>query len=272
MSVFFIGGAPRTGTSLLNAILCSDETVHPILPEAKYIRHLMRAYRYGRDAFDVETKEYFAHPEGLRAFTAHQIEAICEALMLRFPGTLHQVFKNPEMTPVLPDLLQILPEARAVITIRDPRDMVASLITLHDRQKEEGQESWVTRAGRDAAIYARTFNGIYSPISNLPEKALYRRMLTIRYEDMVEDTETSLTRIAGFTGLDVTGFSEDPAWRAELRAKVPRAVSVWRGDLWGGPVTASSVGNFHEVLKPEEISAVEDICAPYLDGFGYQPV
>ncbi|MEQ9328902.1 MAG: hypothetical protein RJQ21_16600, partial [Rhodospirillales bacterium] len=84
MTVFFIGGAPRSGTSLAHAAICSDPALHPMLPEARYLRHLIRAHRYGKAAFDTETRDYFAHPEGLRAFTASQIEAILDALRLRF--------------------------------------------------------------------------------------------------------------------------------------------------------------------------------------------
>lgn len=272
MTVFFIGGAARTGTSLAYAAICSDPALHPILPEAKYLRHLIRAHRYGLAAFETETREFFAHQEGLRAFTASQIAAICDALRLRFPETRHQAFKNPESTPYLPDFLDVLPDARAVVMVRDPRAVVASLHAIHDAQKAQGIESWVTRCGRDATSFAQAYNSYYAPISNLADKSIYRRMLTLRYEDMVGNPGESFERLAGFTGLDIAGFAENPVWRNELRQNTTAAVALWRGPLWGKPVSASRVGCWRDALTADEISAVEEVCAPYLAGFGYTGV
>jgi hypothetical protein len=272
MTVFFIGGAARTGTSLAYAAICSDPALHPILPEAKYLRHLIRAHRYAQAAFETETREYFAHPEGLRAFTASQIAAICDALRLRFPETRHQAFKNPESTPHLPDFLDVLPDARAIVMVRDPRAVVASLHAIHDAQAALGIESWVTRCGRDAAALAHAYNSFYAPISNLADKHLYKRMLTLRYEDLVTSPGKWFERLADFTGLDIAGFAANPVWRNELRQDTSDAVTLWRGPLWGKAVSASRVDTWREALTEDEISAIGEVCAPYLAGFGYSDV
>jgi len=39
----FIGGSARTGTTLLQNILCADKTVNPLLPEAAPVRLLLKA-------------------------------------------------------------------------------------------------------------------------------------------------------------------------------------------------------------------------------------
>ncbi len=272
MTVFFIGGAPRSGTSLAHAAICSDPALHPMLPEARYLRHLIRAHRYGKAAFDTETRDYFAHPEGLRAFTASQIEAILDALRLRFPGTHHQAFRNPESTPYLPDFLEVLEDARAIVMVRDPRDVVASLFALQDAETAKGIESRLTRAGRDAALLARTYNSFYAPISNLADKATYRRMLTLRYEDMVTDPDGTFGRLGAFTGLDIGGFAQNPVWRTELLQDATPETVLWRGPHWGKPVSAKRTGIWREALTGDEISAIEETCAPYLAGFGYAGV
>tara|TARA_R110000787_G_scaffold16622_15_gene50488 strand:- start:31071 stop:31889 length:819 start_codon:yes stop_codon:yes gene_type:complete len=272
MSVLLIGGAPRTGTSLLNAILCSDPAVHPMMPEATYLRYLMRAYRYGQDAFEAEVKEYFAHPEGLNAFTASQVEALCDALELRFPTTRHQVFRSPRLTPVLADLLNILPDARGMVMVRDPRDVVASLFCLHDRQIRAGQQSWLTRAGRSADYLAKAYNGFYAPVSNLPDKSLYKRLLTVRYEDLVQLPDENIERIASYSGLALSGFAGQTGWRSELIDETVPDIRPGPDDLWGKPISDRQVGAFHKVLNEAETDVVQEICSAYMAGFGYQPV
>lgn len=272
MSVLFIGGAPRTGTSLLNAILCSDPAVHPMMPEANYLRYLMRAYRYGDDAFAGEVKEYFAHPEGLRAFTASQVESLCEALELRFPATRYQVFRSPRLTPVLADLLTVLPDAQALVMVRDPRDVVASLLCLHDRQISAGQESWLTRAGRSAEYLAKAYNGFYAPVSNLRDKSLYKRLLTVRYEDLVQLPDENIERIASYSGLDLSGFAGQARWRSELIDEVAEDARSGPDNLWGRPVSDQQVGAFHKVLSTAETGVVQEVCSAYMAGFGYQSV
>ena len=44
MSIVFIGGTHRSGTTLMRSILCGAPGSHPAIPEDRYLRFLAMAY------------------------------------------------------------------------------------------------------------------------------------------------------------------------------------------------------------------------------------
>ena len=48
MSYVFIGGCMRTGTTLLQSILCGDGATNPLIPEAQWLARLLFLFLYGR--------------------------------------------------------------------------------------------------------------------------------------------------------------------------------------------------------------------------------
>ena len=59
MSKFFVGGSPRSGTTLLHLLLCRDnETNKPTL-ESGYFRIPFHAYSQAKQEFDRYSKHYF---------------------------------------------------------------------------------------------------------------------------------------------------------------------------------------------------------------------
>ena len=45
MTYFFIGGCPRSGTTLLQNIICSNTKVNPLIGEVGYLYHLVKIGR-----------------------------------------------------------------------------------------------------------------------------------------------------------------------------------------------------------------------------------
>ncbi len=56
MSVFFVGGINRSGTTLFQSILCSDSDTNPLIHEASYLRSIVDAYISGQQKFDEHNK------------------------------------------------------------------------------------------------------------------------------------------------------------------------------------------------------------------------
>ena len=68
MSYIFIGGSQRSGTSLVNQLLCSDEAANPFLAECSYMRHLIQPYISLRNQAPDEIPYYFENIENFRQF------------------------------------------------------------------------------------------------------------------------------------------------------------------------------------------------------------
>ena len=51
MNYVFIGGCARTGTTLMQSILCSDSATNPLIPEAQWLGRLLSMYKWSLGTF-----------------------------------------------------------------------------------------------------------------------------------------------------------------------------------------------------------------------------
>src|SRR5262249_47468058 len=63
----FVGGAPRSGTTVTHALICTSARVSEYHPEISFFRGLTQAYRNGRGAWKQHTSAFFSDPEAFRA-------------------------------------------------------------------------------------------------------------------------------------------------------------------------------------------------------------
>lgn len=107
----FIGGAARSGTTLLQSILCADEDANPLVREAQWITHFARLYRWSKDNFAAIQNDYFASPEECRDFHAKLLTQFLAQASQRLGERPCLVLKNPEMTALFGDLRELATEA-----------------------------------------------------------------------------------------------------------------------------------------------------------------
>ena len=57
--IVFVGGAPRSGTSVTHALICTSRSVSPYHREISFFRGIPLAYRNGRAAWREHTRHFF---------------------------------------------------------------------------------------------------------------------------------------------------------------------------------------------------------------------
>lgn len=268
----FVGGAQRSGTTLLQRLLCQDPRANPMLGEAKYLRNLLAAYRQACLNFEAETCFYFPDRDALRLFHVGIVEQLLARTRSLYPGTGALVLKEPHLTLYFPELAELLARARFLLIVRDPRDAVASMIRVGERLAAGGADDVFVRlfAGRDMAALGRHYLSFYMPA--LSAAALAGRLLLLRYEDLVADPGAVVARAAAFAGLDAHAI--DPARRDEGEALEARRQSpykrAWLTDLDAAPVSAERIGAYRGVLSEQEARALGTACAAFMERFGYR--
>jgi len=156
--LIFVAGGPRSGTTLLQGLLCSSPDTNPLIGEATDLALLVNAYCRSRELFQGEQRDYFDDLTDLQRFYASIVTAWLAKTAQRFgqPATL--VLKSPAFTPVLPDLLELLPQAIAIVAVRDVRDTVASLLKIGHKLKtsSDPRQTHQTHQTRQLNPHAQT--------------------------------------------------------------------------------------------------------------------
>ena len=200
----FVGGAPRSGTTLLQNMLDS----HPDIfggPELMHLQAIMRL----RDQLLITdrngwTREFYTS-DGVDRMIGNMVEELLLPLADRHDARLIAE-KTPVNVLVFEDLLALLPGSRCIHIVRDPRAVVASMLRAGKRLR--GTELERT-APRDAEVRAFT-TSVRTAIAYVQRchraglaaaEAAPDRLLTVHYERLVSDPAGETRRLCAF--LDV---------------------------------------------------------------------
>jgi tetratricopeptide (TPR) repeat protein len=250
-SPVFIVAFPRSGTTLLEQML----DAHPALvtmDEQPFLQYAIdRMMDLGID-----------YPAGLARLTPAQLAAVREyywSLTRRkvqlSPGQW-LIDKNPLNLLRLPAIRRLFPNARILLAIRHPCDVVLSCFMQHFRAPE------FALLCRDlptlARGYRRSFDFWYEQLPLL--QPVVRE---IRYETFVDAFEAESRDIMAFLGLDWAAAQRAPAAHAMSKGFIstPSYAQVIE------PVNRRAVGRWkpYEAWFGEALSVLQ----PYLDRWGY---
>lgn len=266
----FVVGVPRSGTTLLRAMLDS----HPALAvpgESPFLvrlsgRRYARAGRFETERFlaDLLAEDRFrrwglAPGEVRRALLGPPPEGFADAVRRVYGayatsrGKPRYADKTPGHVRHVGLLSRLFPEARFVHLIRDGRDVALSLGELgwEPRGLEAAAALWLrmVRAGRRAG------------------RALGpSRYREVRYEELVADPRGELRSLCGFLDLDFDERMLDyPARAAEVLAPL-RSPEAHRS-LFLPPTRG--LRDWRREMTPGNLARFESVAGPLLEELGY---
>lgn len=135
---------------------------------------------------------YFTEGEFFRIQKSHLLDLIQPMIAPLKEGELF-LEKSGQHARCIPDIVSMLPEARFIHILRDPRDVVASLLAAN----RSWGAWWAPGHAKAAAqIWVRHVRPAREAGRSLPSW----QMLEIKYEDLLTDTEAQLKSCADFLG------------------------------------------------------------------------
>jgi sulfotransferase family protein len=153
-------------------------------------------------------------------------------------------------------IAELFPRAQFIHVYRDPRDVAASYL----------EQYWCSKG--TALGCARHIKRTYDHADRLASHVGPARFTTVRYEDLVADSERELRRLCAFLGEDY-----DPAMLRHQEAASTGFLEVEEG--WKGmtreSLTSSRIGRYAAKLDPRQIWMVERTLGDALRGHGYEP-
>lgn len=258
----------RSGTTALQSLICSTPQTNPLIPECDFLIELVMLYRRNRDAFaGAKLPPYFGNLAALEAYMQETTRRFLDVARLQYRPATTLAIKNPELTPYLPEFFKLCPSSRLVVSIRDPRDTIASIVDVATRLAEQGQKLYVVGEGRDIANAAGYFNAIYQPLFAAAEQSreFAEALLFVRYEDLCLRSEEVVDAVQRHCGIDLSHYDPGQDWRRAMGVDQ----SAWSTRLWGKGVSPDSIGRFRSVLTNEEVAHIEEACSAVMSRFGY---
>jgi Flp pilus assembly protein TadD len=250
----FLGGHPRSGTTLIEQILGAHPGVRGFDEP---------------DAFTLEIGNRLAPMQAERKLTAEALEAVPARArsemgkrylkrLLRNEGAGAELLldKNPSPTTQLHLWLRVFPEMKVIIALRDPRDVLVSTFfqTLNGLTATNVNFLTLERT-------ARHYRDLMDVWLRMRELGGFDWTET-RYEDVVSDVEGEGKRVTEFAGL--TWHPEQANYRESAGRKILQAPTYH--DVTK-PVYRRAIGRWEryaEMLKP-----VLPELAPYCKAFRY---
>jgi len=242
----FIGGYERTGTTLMQGIVCSDEHTFPVTQESKYLYVLVESYLRGIRLWQDEEsimQDYFDTLGGYFTFHQQLINAYFAHIKKRWGQDKVIVQKHPLMTEVFSELAQFDKDSRFIVMVRDPRDAIASQIKWQGAKEAE----------RDINHYIQHFAIRYVRLQQ--DKALFgNRLLFVQYEKLLTETDVTMAALREFTGLELPIDPTQEGWQSKRSKEIST-----HSPLDNKSLSPTSIGKHAEILTEKEINTILEV-------------
>ncbi|MHC4607516.1 MAG: sulfotransferase [Planctomycetota bacterium] len=270
MAYFFVGGAARTGTTLVQHLLCCDGTANPLIGEAAPVRQILLCHQRTRVHWQNFPGHYFGKTEDLDRFYHDVLKRFLQELKTQY-ACENLVLKEPELTKYFPVLWEILGRhAKFICLVRDPRAAIASMVVWGQKARKRGATHFFQE--RDMKKLSDFFKAYYEPLDRCTSDEFRRRLMYLRYEDLVQVPLKAVSELSVFAGMELVESDPAESWdkcRIDFaRAGAPLQDTVT--GLYGKPVSAEKVAAYREVLREEEVRVVEKHCAGFMNRYGYE--
>jgi hypothetical protein len=260
MRLILIGGAQRSGTTLMQTLL-ANAAESPILPEAHILSDILASYKRAKE-FGKKTHFFYPSDDDLRAFFQSFADRhIADVVAAAKPRDV-LVLKDPHFAQTMDEASVLLPGAVRIVCLRDPRDIAASFIQIGQRQSSAKPTKYEKR---DISYISHKILGSY----RLMTESVEPNAFIVRYEELAANPKATLEKLARDSGLKLSFDRIDqPVW-LDFQA---RHETSWISELEGGKASPASIGSFQRVLRGDEIAVVQHICGPIMSRYGYTPV
>ncbi|MBT5494246.1 MAG: sulfotransferase [Alphaproteobacteria bacterium] len=258
----FVGGAMRSGTTLVQRILCTDPSANEALPEVHVIREFVSLIDQCQQNVG-NLAPVFEGKEDLLGFGSELVDVLLQRIRSRYGSDDSPlILKNPELTRRFAFLSELRPSARFVIVLRDPRDGVVSMRRVIQRAANLGVADAADGDSASIGKLAHVFLSYYAPLADLEFLKHHDRYCVVRFEDLVQHPVEIIQRLSFWTGLSLDTALEEVTSGGDDG-------SIFGAEFYGKPITAAAVGRYKTDLSAAEIEQVEKISGFFLERYGY---
>lgn len=255
-SPIFIGGAGRSGTTLLRVMLNS----HPNLcsgPEFKVIPTLIEMYKeMNTRSFEKVKKAYILSDDEIKANFSRFIISMFQNFRKKSGGK-RLVEKTPHNSLIMKELSEILPEAKFIHVVRDGRDVAKSLTEMNWVDFNDNRVWYIENITAAATYWGQT---VAKAVMDSQSHELKNKVLLVRYEDLIESPEKTMREVLGFIGepwsdsvlkhhtINRNNEPKESSTEQVSQALYRSSLYRWKTEYSQEDITAFKTANVDEVL------------------------
>ncbi len=275
-NIVWIFGSGRSGSTWLRSMM--EELDRHQLWEEPMIGRLFGEFQNRAPEADLRRSDFIMGDPARKGWIKSIRNFVLDEARTRFP-TLSEdgylIIKEPNGSIGAPLLMEALPESRMILLVRDPRDIVSSMLDgarqggwMYERRKESDDWKRRTGADRDPDAFIRNRSRKYLQHAGNAKKAYDAHQgpkVLVRYEELRADALGTMKRMYSTLGIEV---DEEELARVVEKHSWENIPEEERGE--GKFYRKATPGGWREDLTPKQAEAVEKVTASLLREF-YPP-
>jgi hypothetical protein len=253
--LIFIGGAGRSGTTLLRVMIDAHPGLH-CGPEAKLVPILAQLRQDWSRTLLPSLRDAGIGPDlvdrGVRAF----LETVLSGLAVEGRRLAE---KTPHNVLHIGFLARIFPRSRFIHVIRDGRAVAASLV----------KQAWTDPDTEEPVAYCQSLaaaSRYWAEVlirAHQESSSALGRVIEVRYESLVTDPEAEMRRLLAFLGEPW----DDAVLRHQEADLVLPENESGSADA-SRPIHTDAVSRWRRELTGEQVAEIEGICGELLEDLG----
>lgn len=276
-NVLLIGGAMRSGTTVIHRALCTAENSNPYISESWFLSDIMRLYRWNLTRYDVRHADQFGHVRNFRELIWLNVRQYILTVSVKYNDPELLILKHPELTYYFHELAEHFPNFRFIVIVRDPRDVIASIMEVAKRHHQSKIASPQT-ALKNIRQYCESYFAYYANVFNHAE-SFGNRLIFIKYEDFMQEPGRELARISQFSG---ARYDQDRAmdflpehaaaanFDKDAREQDPFSGAFW-SDAYTQPISTERIARYKNTLSDAQVEEIEQHLHHFGKRFAYWP-
>lgn len=220
--LLFVGGPPRSGTTLAHNVLDSHSDILGT-PELLHLPDLLHVRSLFLNSVDEKLLEFFCDRPDVDRAMYEFIDRILGPVVAA-SDACYVSEKTPSNVLIFRDLHELFPGARFVFVIRDPRAIVSSMLAVGERARAKGEGApGFTRDVRVAVQSVRQhLEAGFDFARSAPD-----RCFILRFEDLTTRPEEVTRELCDFLRLDWSASMLRPDMVSHTSENALTKTGVW---------------------------------------------
>jgi hypothetical protein len=217
--IHFLLGVSRSGTSIVMSYLRAHPEIETGYEEPNHLYRLMMSLKYYRQyeehlGIDLKVIEKLTY-DSFRAFAEYFYSNLCE-----ITGKKFAVLKHPWWAKYGFRLHQIFPEAKFIILLRHPYDVIASIVEFR-KTSSIARKMFPSNVRDIAKLYNKHMRELQKLLKAFPEQTL-----AVKFEDFLKTPRKFLQSIFTFLDCPLTKEQLDLLMEFGKAGQIPMTCKV----------------------------------------------